>query len=55
LIDGNMQSNNLVNATWYPKESITITYTLSSSTGDHRVKVVTENGISAYGNYTTTE
>lgn len=54
LIDGVLQVNNLNNSAWFPKQSITIRYEhLSSSIGDHRIKIVTENGVSAYGTYST--
>lgn len=54
LIDGVLQVNNLASGAWFPKESITISYqNLSSSIQNHRVKIVTENGVSTYGIYTT--
>jgi archaellum component FlaF (FlaF/FlaG flagellin family) len=54
LIDGVLQVNTLASGAWFPKNTITISFQhLSSSIENHRIKIVTENGISVYGTYTT--
>ena len=53
LIDGTIQSYTFlpVTTTWTPDEMKTLTVTGLSGAGSHRVKVVTENGISDYDTY----
>ena len=53
LIDGTIQSYTFAptTITWTPDEVKTLTVTGLSGSGSHRVKVVTENGISDYDTY----
>lgn len=53
LVDGNLESYTYtdVAATWTPAETRNLTVTGLSGLGIHRVKVVTENGVSAYASY----
>ncbi|WP_342305971.1 hypothetical protein [Methanolobus sp. ZRKC5] len=53
LVDGNLESYTYsdIAATWTPAETRNLTITELSGLGIHRVKVVTENGISAYDSY----
>lgn len=53
LVDGNLESYTYsdIAATWTPDETRNLTITELSGLGVHRVKVVTENGISAYDSY----
>ncbi|WP_407357242.1 hypothetical protein [Methanolobus sp. WCC5] len=53
IVDGNLESYTYDNvaATWTPSETRNLTVTDLSGSGVHRVKVVTENGVSAYGSY----
>ncbi len=53
LVDGNLVSYTYDDAaaTWTPEETRNLTVTDLSGLGMHRVKVVTENGISAYDSY----
>jgi flagellar protein FlaF len=54
LVDGNLESYGYseIAATWTPAETRSMTVTDLSGTGDHRVKIVTHNGVSAYSSYT---
>ena len=53
LVDGIIQSYNFTptTTTWTPDEVKTLTLAGLSGLGSHRVKVVTENGISDYDTY----
>lgn len=53
LVDGNLESYTYddIAATWTPAETRNLTVTGLYGQGDHRVKVVTRNGISAYDSY----
>ncbi|SFM88699.1 hypothetical protein [Methanolobus profundi] len=53
LVDGNLQAYTYTETAdfWTPEESRNLTVTGLSGLGMHRVKVVTENGISAYDTY----
>ncbi|HJH29560.1 MAG TPA: hypothetical protein C5S51_07700 [Methanosarcinaceae archaeon] len=54
LIDGTIQSCTFLptTITWTPDEIKTLSVTGLSGAGSHRVKVVTENGVSDYDTYT---
>ncbi|MDG6242770.1 MAG: hypothetical protein QCH31_00045 [Methanolobus sp.] len=53
IVDGSLESYTYddVAATWTPSETRNLTVAGLSGSGIHRVKVVTENGVSAYGSY----
>ncbi|MDY0386274.1 MAG: hypothetical protein RBT65_03925 [Methanolobus sp.] len=53
LVDGNLESYTYddIAATWTPAETRNLTVTGLYGLGEHRVKVVTRNGISAYDSY----
>jgi len=52
LIDGSLKSFTVTPSTsWFPEKEVTVSVTNLSGSGTHRVKVVTENGISDYETY----
>jgi flagellar protein FlaF len=53
LVDGNLEAYTFsdIASTWTPAETRNLTVMGLSGTGIHRVKVVTRNGVSAYGSY----
>ena len=53
LIDGSLEEYTFSDtaATWVPEETRNLTVSNLTGTGNHRIKVVTENGIADYGTY----